>query len=285
MKKSQSVFSSVSAAVGRLATAEPTINILSFALAGHGMARIVADVTHTGDSREDHNLVAQAIRSKLDNRMQAVAGSFEALEQAAYSDKITGLVSVVRDIMPVEGDMRGFRATAANMFMDDEKDMWVLRKTEAGQILVKATGVDDDNAITGLLESVSSTSFRNDTNNLRFVAQASAIGQDVQGGDFVSYVNFGSLSHGFVVATASDNTAFVLANGADDIEQIQIGAITKIHDQTNFPEFEQNVDTALAASRETVNLTFLTNYYKRVFARSQKYFDMFVERLKGHSYY
>lgn len=272
--------------VGRVASKAPTINILGYALAGDGMARVTAEITHTSESRADSNVVALALRDKLQGRMQAVAGSFATLEKDAFREVITGIVGCVRDIQPVTPDLKGFRATAANMFMDDEKDMWVLRKTEAGQILVKTTGIDDDVSLVNLLDSVSTSSWQQSARHGAFAAHASsAQPSEVAGGDFVSYVGFNQVCHGFVLATTDDGQALVLSQESDEPEAIKVAAVTQVHDQTNFPEVQVDMDTAVASSRAGVGLSTLVNFYKKVYGHNSEFYKEFVARLQGHAFY
>ena len=153
---------SLSAAIAGARNAEPTVEIKSYALAGEGLARVLVEVTHTEESRKDPSVIGNAIRARLENQMEAVAGSFVTIERSAFTERITGIVSAIRKAIPVtEENMKGFRATAANMFMDEEQEMWALHKTQAGQILVQTTGIGDDMSLVGLLDSCSSAGFRN----------------------------------------------------------------------------------------------------------------------------
>jgi len=270
---------------------DPVVEIKSYALAGAGMARVVLEVTHNSASRADPTVVVGALNKKLQGRMAAVAGSFRSLETSMFTQRLTGVVSVVRQAISAEGDMKGFRAVASNMFMDDEKDMWVLRKTSAGQILVKTTGIDDDITLANMLESVSSvTASSNTGEHNRMVAQASSVAQTVEAGDFVSYVNADNmLVHGYVVAGVQDSEeVVVLAPGAESEDLVKRVAVTEIHEQSEFPAIEESkedsVETVVAAARGAIDLGFLLDFYKKVYARNPAFYQMFAERVKQHAF-
>lgn len=271
--------------------ASPVVEIKSYALAGAGMARVVLEVTHNSASRENPQVVVAALNKKLQGRMSAVAGSFRSLEQSMFTQRLTGVVSVVRQAISAESDMKGFRAVASNMFMDDEKDMWVLRKTAAGQILVKTTGIDDDITLANMLDSVSSvTASSNTGEHNRMVAQASTVAQTVEAGDFVSYVNADNmLQHGYVVAGVHESDdVVILAPGAETEDMVKRVAITEIHEQSEFPAIEESkeeaVETVVAAARGSIDLSFLLDFYKKVYARSPAFYQMFAQRLKQHAF-
>lgn len=271
-------------------SAEPVVEIKSYALAGDGMARLVVEVTHTAGSRKDPAVVANTLNRKLLGKMSAVAGSFHSLEKSAFTERLTGIVSVVRQAISADNGTQGFRAVASNMFMDDEKDMWVLRKTEAGQILVKTTGIDDDITLVNMLDSVScSSAARSNSEFSRMTAQASSVSNNVSGGDFVSYVTQDNLmAMGYVVASVYDTQDLVvLAHGDDgEGETIKRVAVTEIHDQAEFPVVEESkeeaVETVVAAAKGSIDIGYLLAYYKKVYARSPQFYAAFAERLNSH---
>ncbi len=288
-KRHQGNFNNI---ISSVAADAPVVEIKSFALAGAGLARVTVDVTHTAKSRADHALVAATIEHKLQDRMTAVAGSFAVLDKGNFTDRITGLVSVKREAMPAtEDNLKGFRATASNMFMDDESEMWVLRKTEAGGLLVKTTGIDDDMTLVHLLESNSSAGFRNSSGYNTAVASAADLAQSVAGGMFVSYVNVDNMvAHGFVVATAADSDDVVVLPVVGDVEEVvKRAAITEVHAQDEFPQVEatkeEQVEEVVAAARGEIDLAFLLEFYKKVYARSPQFFSMFAQRANAHQFY
>jgi hypothetical protein len=284
--------SRMSKVVAGARSASPVVEIRSYALAGSGMARVVIDVTHTQESRNDPQMVAQTLNKKLLSKMAVVASTFHTLEKSAFTERLTGVVSVVRQAMSAEGDMKGFRAMASNMFMDDEKDMWVLRKTQAGQILVKTTGIDDDITLANMLDSVSSaTASSNNAEHARMTAQASVLANEVEAGDYVSYVTADNLlAQGYVVAGVVDSDDLVVLSSNSDVEEvIKRVAVTEVHDQTDFPAVEETkeeaVETIVAASKGSIDLSYLLAYYKKVFARSPKYYAEFAQRLQQHAFF
>lgn len=283
---------SLSAIVAGVAASAPVVEIKSYALAGEGMARVTVEVTHNSASRADSSVVARALEQKLEGRMTAVCGSFSVIDKGQYADRISGIVSVTRQAIPATDiNLKAFRATASNMFMDEEQDMWVLRKTEAGGLLVKTTGIDDDMTLVGLLESHSSAGFRNSHAFGQVTASASATADAVEGGQFVSFVGINNIvSHGYVVATdAGSDKIVVLATGDDETETISRVAVTEIHDVSNFPAFEPTADEKLAevvaSARGEIDLAFLTEYYKKVYQRSPQFYQAFLSRLNSHQFY
>lgn len=279
------------AAIAGARTGSPVVEVQSYAVAGKGLARVMVEVTHNEASRNDPSIIASSLREKFEGKLEAVAGSFVTLDTGRFTQRITGLVAAVREAMPVtEQSTKLFKALSSNMFMDDEKDMWVLRTSAAGQLFVKTTGIDDDMSLIGMLDACASASFRTSPEYGRMVAQASAVSNSVEGGDFVSYVNADNVvACGFVVAgVAGEEDIVVLPVGGQEIETINKAAVTEIHAQNEFPAHEQTGDdevaTVVAAGRGAIDINFLKDYYKKVYARSPKFYDMFVARLQAHQF-
>lgn len=282
----------LAAIVAGVMVASPVVEMQNFALAGAGMARVTVQITHTDKSRVDHALVAQAIEQKLEGRMTAIAGSFTTLESNRFTETITGIVSAKREVMAVtEANMKGFKATASNMFMDDESDMWVMRKTEAGGVLIKTTGIDDDMSLVSLLESHSSAGFRNSPDYGRVTASAHSLAESVQGGAFVSFVGPDNIiRHGYCVATdAESDLIAVLPVGASEVEATKRAAVTQVHDTSEFPQTkqtpEEEVAQVVASARGEVDLPFLAEFYKKEYQRSPAFYALFLERLNNHQFF
>lgn len=282
---------SLMAAIAGTRSDEPTIEVQSYALAGAGLARVMIEVTHNAASRANPKAIADALKNRLNGKMEAVAGSFASIEKSNFTERLTGLVAAVREIVPVTDESsKGMKAVASNMFMDDEQHMWVLRKTEAGQLFVKTTGIDDDMSLVGMLDACASAGFRNSPDYGRMVAQCSSLANSVEGGDFVSYVNGDNMVvAGFVVAgVAGEEEIVVLPVGGSEGETINKAAVTQIHAQDEFPAHEQTgeeeVETVVAAGRGAIDINFLLDYYKKVYARSPQFYQMFAQRLQSHQF-
>jgi hypothetical protein len=288
----------VQAAIASVLPQSPIINVLSFDLAGEGRARVVCSVSHAGNSREDHSSVIKALRAKFNGKMEAVAGSFSHLSKGKYQDEITGIMAVVRESMPLNPEgMTGFKAVASNMFMDEEEHMWVVRKSAAGDLVVKTTGIDDDLSLISLMREACSSaaaSVANSASMKKLVAQASAVSSAVKGGDFITYINANNeLTAGFAVALCNDEAkpdvkqVLVLPTDGDE-ELVHANAIVDIHDESELPEHQETdserVDAAVASARGEVSLQMMLDYYKRVFARSPAYYKEFAARLKQHAF-
>lgn len=286
-------------AIAKSRNPQPVIEIQNYAIAGAGIARVVIDVTHSSESRNCPEMVMTALRSKLNNKMEAIAGSFRSIEDSAYTQRLTGVIGIAgtaKQIIAVNGpeSMKGFTSFSSNMFMDEEKSMWVLRKTASGRLLVKSTGIDDDASLASILESCSaSTATRGQSAVGNMIAQASAMASAVEAGDYVSFVDIDNIiSHGFVVASVQDTDDIVVlpstALSSEHYEVIKRPAVTEIHDTSEFPEIEETAedkaDTVVAAARNGIDLEYLLNFYKKIYARSPVFFAQFAARVKKHQF-
>lgn len=280
---------SINTAIGSLKSEEPTIELKSYSSAGKDLARVVVDVTHTSKSRGNTDLILSAIGRKLQGRFEAVRESFVTVSSGAFTDRITGVIGKVREIVAVdEQALKGFRAVASNMFMDDEKDMWALKRTEAGDVLIK-TSSEDDLSLLNLLEATASAGHRSSHEYGQLQAMCGAIASQVQGGSYVSYVDLNNqVVMGFVVATTDEDEALVLQQGAEEAEVIKTDAVVDVHNQEGFPEpalnTEEVVDQEVALSSGRVDINYMVDYYKRIYSSNPKFFAEFAKRIKQHSF-
>lgn len=271
----------------------PTISILGYSLAGQGLARVVVEVTHNRHSREDSNLVMQSISKAFDGKLSHVAGSFHSVDKAPFTERIEGVVRVNTEVRAVTEKMDGFRSVSSNIFADEENKMWVLRKTEAGDVIVKDTGIGDHESLRGLLDVACCSGYSLSSEFKKSTASLSSMQRSVSGGDYVEYVSASSneTRFGFVVASADEDKLIVLpadATPEDEGEVVEKEAVTAKFDVADFPEPElseqEQMDIAVSAARGVVDLSGLLAYYKKVFARSPKFYAEFAKRARGHAF-
>lgn len=271
---------------------QPTVKVLGYALAGDGLARIFAEVTHNQHSREDHSLVAESLSSIFDRKLACVSGSFHSVDKAPYSERLEGVMRVNTESVAFTEGMNGFRSVSSNIFMDDEEKMWALRKTEAGDILVKGTGIEDHESLRGLLDVVCSGGYSLSSEYRKAMSSVSSMQAQVTGGSFVGYVSSTSneVKFGFVVASdETDGKLIVIPTDAGDEDEGEVvdrEAVTADYDTEEFPEPEmseqEQMDQAVCAARGVADLTTLLAFYKKVFARSPAFYAEFAKRARAH---
>ena len=269
----------------------PTIKALGYALAGDGLARVVVEVTHNQYSRENHSLVSESMSKLFDNKLCAVSGSFRSIDKAPYTERIVGVVRVNTQSVPKE-HAANFRSVSSNIFMDDEDKMWVLRKTEAGDILVKNTGIEDHDSLRGLMDVVCSGGYSLSSEFRAAEASISRAQSSVQGGSFVQYVSNqdAETRFGYVVASVDDKLIVLPHDASADSEGevVDKNAVVEEYDTDKAPEVEmseqEKMDQAVSVSRGVVGVSQLLDYYRKVFARSGPYYAEFAKRVRSHSF-
>lgn len=269
----------------------PTVSVLGYSLAGEGLARVTVEVAHNQHSRENHSLVSESLSRIFDNKLAAVSGSFMSIDKAPYTERLSGVVRVNTQAVPMSAQ-HGFRSVSANIFMDDEDKMWVLRTTDAGDILVKSTGIEDHDSLRGLLNVVCSSGHSLSSEFRQTELSVSTMQQDITGGDFVQYVSVHSneTKFGYVVASTDDGKLIVLPSdeSAEEGEVIDTAALVKKEDVEDAPEPEmseqEKMDAAVSVSRGVIDMSTLLDYYKKVFSRSGTYYSEFAKRVRAHSF-
>lgn len=282
---------SVSSVVERHAVDKvPTVKVLGYTLAGEGLAHIVAEVAHTRDSRENHALVGESLSRVFENKLTAVACSFLSIDKAPYTERIAGVVRVNTQVAPANAP--GFRSVSSNIFMDDEEKMWVLRKTEAGDILVKSTGIEDHHSLKGLLDVVCSGGYSLSSEFRAAQTSLSKMRQSIAGGDFVHYVSQHSADtkFGYVVASDVEGKLIILPQdgSSEEGEVVDPAAVVNKVDVADAPEPEmseqEKMDQAVSVSRGVVDMSTLLSFYKKVYARSGPYYNELAKRIRAHAF-
>jgi len=277
---------------GAAARRTPTVNILGHVSAGPGLARVFANVVHTKESRQDHSLVAAAFTRAFMNKATPVEGSFHAMDKAPFSVKVTGIVRANTQAVAFSEGMSGFRSLSSNVFADKEDEMWVLRKSANGDLLVKSTGIEDDAGLANLLDvCCSSASLSSDCTGT--LTSLSSVQHNVQGGDYIQYVSPTSreVLFGFVLASdEAEGKLVVLSHDApsSEGEVISKQAVTQTFDTDQFPDVEFNesesMELAMSSARGAVDIPRLLDYYRKVFARSGDYYNRFAAQVRSHCF-
>lgn len=271
---------------------KPQVNVVSIdAMTNEGFARVTASVTHTSESRKDANVALEAIASRLGGKLRPVHGSFQIVASNKVSDTLTGIFTCNPETIAFEEGMNGYKAVAGNMFIDDEEQLWALRKTEAGNLLVKSRGKEDADIIAELMTSLSSVS----VGSVGFEAVASVQREErarteLQGGDFVAFVHpqREEVVFGAVVASVcledgrETGELVVVASGEDTSVVVDCHmALAKFadveYDDTGL--VDENTVEANAHSIDEISA-----YYQRLFQRDPSYFEKFMERWMNHAF-
>lgn len=294
MAQSKSSALSLSAVVAkRSSEAIPTISILDFATIGNGMARVVMDLVHNRFTRDNHGLVAQAISQSFDGNIAPVESTFESTSKTSIGERLTGVVRVNTEAIPVEdAEKRGFKSVSSNIFFDTEDKMWSLQKSASGDLLIKNTGIEDESALRDILglHCMKAGAHSMSSVGEKFMTSLSATQQNVEGGDFVDYVDAaGQVRSGFIVASvSSEENLIVLGVGDDDGSEISRSAVLQKHDTTDFPEVkfteQEQMDNTISISRGAVDVNFLLGYYKKVYQRGPEFYKQFAKRVRSHAF-
>lgn len=273
-------------------TKQPRINIVDVQrTSNEGYARVTASVAHTTASRKDHSLVMEALSSLTGAKVRPIEGSFHALASSKVGDTITGIVTSNPETIAYDDADTQFKAVSSNMFMDEEEQLWALRTTEAGDLLVKSRGKEDADIIADLMTSLSSS----DVGTLAFEATASSkrdqgVRNSVEGGDFISFVNpqteqveFGAVVASVLDANGSEmNQLVVQSSDCSTPVQIDRALALGVFDDVEYSDEGLVNENSVEASAHT--LDFIASYYQRVFQRDPSYFEKFMERWMNHTF-
>lgn len=267
----------------------PTARFLSYSMAGKNLVRVLVDVTHAGDSRSDKSKILQGLTAGAKNKLSPVVGSFISQGSTEFGEKLSGIMGINRQIVPYKEDNRDdFHMYAKNMFMDSEQNIWNLKKTESGDLLINTNSIEDEDSLKELMESLS-------FNNIHsFEATASSSNIQPEAGDFVLYVSPQTMrtNSGFIVSEIVGGQKYhdfiVLSSEEEDEEIISqesvIAGFEVDDDDIEIADADNRMNAIHAAAKGESSLDDILSYYKSVFRRNPAYFEEFKRRLKEHTF-
>lgn len=249
---------------------------------GDRFARIVAQASAKATPEQ----VMKGMRQQFKG-VTPVQGSFVSIAANGATNTFTGIIGVVAEKIVLTDDNRGmFKAVAGSMYADGDENLWTLKATESGDIMVKSI-CDDDAAFMQRLLSLSSVD-HNDFETHTPLNKYAEMRATVQGGDLISYVSPLKQGVELGIATASyenvDGTDAFYINvvrrdgGNEDIHRELIVACA----EHEIAESEGEEDIAVASG--TIDLNSIAAYYSRVFARRPEYYEMFMNRFRSHAF-
>lgn len=218
-----------------------------------------------------------------------IHGSFVSLAAEPTLHHFEGIVGVVSERVVVnEGNRPNFKAVAANMYMDADENLWTLRKTQTGEVMVKSICADDTLVMQQLL-AVAKTDL-NDFNNKNLHLQSSQDRAMVQGGDLITYVSQQSCDMQMGIACASidhedgsptPEVFVVRPNGQTETVHREMIVVTAGALEL---EGEEEIQDSIAVA-SAADVDRFAAFYSRVYARRPAFFEEFMTRVRAHVFF
>lgn len=243
-------------------------------------ARIIGIASATATPEQ----VAAGIKAQFKGAV-AIPNSFVSLSSSKAQHVFEGIVGMIAPRIVLTDENRpNYKAVAANMFMDEGEQLWSLRKTATGEVLVRAANEGADMAAMQQLLACASA----DVNafDLRGIgAESAEMRATIEGGDVITYVSQQSADLQLGIACASieneDGSSahelfVVRPNGqTESVNREMVVA------SSGYEDSEEDLQEAATASG-TMDESRFAAYYARVYARRPAYFDMFMQRVRAH---
>lgn len=281
MSTFQHTRNSVTAAVNKVQNGGPSIHLEQVTPINSKFARVVGTIVATASADQ----VYSAVRKLTDGKFIPVEGAFQAIASNPITKSVEGVVAIKDERIVLDDNNRSaFKAVASNMYMDTEDHLWSLRKTEAGDILIKAHAADEAEVMNQLMACVASSSSVGQMEAIPASANLSQKRAEVQGGDLVKYVNKeGNCDMAFVVASVdngSEDLGVAIVNRSNETEMVDRNLIVDVVPATQI-EFDETAELqAVAAGNYSVEM--IADYYRKMFMRRPEYFEAFWQRFKNH---
>lgn len=229
--------------------------------------------------------VVASLSAACDNQFKPAANSVVVLDAGRVSATVRAIMVPAVDVLPVES-ASSMTSVSKNMFMDGQDNMWTLRESESGNVIVRALQIDDPEELVDMMSSCSSASAATNTDPLvkASIKKYESELDSVQGGDYVSFFSSESASivGGVVVAEVEDNgnTRLLCLSNAGNPEMVDRGSIVNFisGDEVEYPE---DVKVSVSASTDANRLI---QYYKKVLGYNPAYFAKLSAIILGHSF-
>jgi hypothetical protein len=271
---------SVTAAIKGLQAQGPSFSIQSVTPINKQFARITGTIVAkaTGDQ------VMNAVRNATGSKIIPIKGTFQAIASNSITKSVEGIVGILEQRVVLSDNNRdAYKAVAANMYMDSEEHLWSLRKTDAGDILIKSHASDDLEVMNHLMTCVAS----NAVGSMEALPASGNLNLEragIEGGDLVSYVNEeGCVDMAFVVASVDDGVSdqgLVVVNRDNNINHIDRNLVVAAIASADIEADDTAELEAVAAGN--YSMEFIADYYRKMFMRRPDYFAKFWERFMNH---
>lgn len=260
----------------------PAITVQKVTPINSKYARVTGTIRATASAQQ----LRQAV-SQLGDRLCAVAGTFVKVNKTGMSHTVEGIVTVHQERIALTPEVRDrFKAVSSSMYLDEEEKIWNLKRTPAGDVLIRANVGDEDELLSNMLQSVASSSPQS-RDVQRQASECDASRASIQGGDLAVYVGRDEQPvMGFVVAAVAnaDGTDAGLSMVSRSMEDVELIDRNQVVAFVTGNELELPEDEAVKAlaSGGRVDMDFIANYYRQVFMRDPAYFEKFMERFNAH---
>jgi predicted transcriptional regulator len=216
--------------------------------------------------------ILASLSAACNNQFKPVQNSVKVLDAGRVNAVVRAIMVPAIDVLPLETAQANMQSLSKNMFLDGDENMWTLRESDSGNVVVRALTIDNPEELVDMMSSCSSAQGVDDPFTHNIINRYEQELSHVEGGDFISYFSSksGAVVTGFVVAEVEDNghTTLLALSSNQEPEQIERSAIiTYISgDEIAYPE---DVKVSVSASADSNRLI---QYYKQVYAYNPEYF-------------
>lgn len=256
----------------------------------HSVALI--HVVHAPEEDIRDNFAA-SVSAATKNDLSVVPGSCVVIEEGRGNTMIRTLLNRVEEIIPIESaSAAGIHSISANMYVDRATNVWTVRSSDAGDVLVREAAANDNEELIGMIRSVSSASETTLRSNMPETAAAlNAFEQSLctaEGGDMITFLsNSNVVEAGFVgvrlTDEASGDVSYLVVSKSGNEETISPRSVVTI---LGCDEIEANAFPAIdsVSAALGVNVEKLVDYYRRVFSYSPEYLAKLEQRIRQHAF-
>lgn len=185
-----------------------TASIVDYRMITPRLAEVIAHVTGKMNKAEMFDRILGA----LNGLASPVRESFRWVDPGST---VIGFVNTNHEVQPIEQNdpLTGYKNVAANMYLDDEENLWSLEETAGGKYLVR-NGTDD-------LPTVLSSVKRSRPTGAPMLASLASV--DVTSGELVAFVDHqNDVSYGMVIGSKQGDadTKAILAFGSGKLVRV-----------------------------------------------------------------
>lgn len=215
--------------------------------------------------------ILASLSNACGNQFSVAKNSVKILDSGRVTAVVRAIMVPAIDVLPLETAQANMQSLSKNMFIDGEENMWTLRESDSGNVVVRALTVDNPEELVEMMSSCSSVS-NNDPFTHNIVNRYEQELSHVQGGDFISYFSSesGAVVAGFVVAEVEDNghSKLLALSNSQTPEMIERSAVVTFIDGDEL-QYPQDIKVSVSASADSNRLI---QYYKQMYGYAPEYF-------------
>lgn len=229
-----------------------------------------------------------SISNYFNNELRPIESTFRYAGSNFNAKDYIGIVVANKQAIPDTPENRSQFRSVSNVFLKGEDEIWVLKTSPSGNLIVKKDTIEDDEAMSKFLSKHLSSMSSGELQRQHYMSLCGTY--NPTGGSFISFVDKNNLHNaGFVLYTYQDQPLMDVLDTQGHTHTISTSNVVLDHTleipEPKFSEKDAMEISLSAALRQIPSREEIINYYRKVYGYNQQFFDEFVKRVRSYRFY